>query len=402
MRVQPRSWLTAALLVGFSSAPAWAQVADTFTLNAAYSRQTDSNLFRLPADANVNALIGKSSAAEQIGITSVGFNLNKAYSLQRFELDLNLVDNQYQNFSYLSFTAHNYNAAWRWSVTPRLHGNLTTGQRETLNSFTDYRGFKQRNQRTSTNTRLDAAYELDGNWQVLAGVAKSNQTNQQALVGESDYNTTSSDLGLRFAYASGSALSYVLKKSNGTNANRVLSTAGLSGDDFNQVDHELKLQWVASGKSVANFSAARINRTHPNQARRDYSGLTTAANLNWRLTGKTTLTAGWVRELSSFQSEYSNYTQTDRFSVGPVWQLSPKAAVRLHHEVAQRKDLGSPGGVSATQRSDTTRDTRLSFDWQPHQRLTLSAALQNATRVSSLAGLDYRSNTATFSAQFTY
>ncbi|MDO9165411.1 MAG: putative exosortase B-associated extracellular polysaccharide biosynthesis transporter EpsL, partial [Rhodoferax sp.] len=141
MRRPPRSWLTPTLLIVFSAAPALAQVEDTFKLSAAYSQQTDSNLFRLPADANVTALIGKSSAAEQISITSLGLNVNKAYSLQRFELNLNLIDYQYQNFSYLSFAAHNYSAAWRWALTPRLHGNFTSERKETLNSFSDYQGF---------------------------------------------------------------------------------------------------------------------------------------------------------------------------------------------------------------------------------------------------------------------
>lgn len=402
MPTRSRSWLAAALLVVLGMAAAGARAGDTFTLNAAYSRQTDSNLFRLPASADVNALIGKSGAEEQIGITSAGFSVNKAYSLQQLELNFGLIDYQYQNFSYLSFTAHNYDAAWRWSVTPRLHGNLTTGRSETLNSFTDYQNFTQRNQRTSTRTRLDAAYELGGTWQALAGMAKSSLTNQQALIAEGDYSTTSADLGLRFTYASGSALSYVRKNTNGTYLNRVSSSPGLSDDGFHQVDHELKLQWIASGQSIASLSTARISRTHPHHAQLDYSGWSTAANFNWRLTGKTTLAAGWTRELSSYQSSTAYYTQTDRFSVSPIWQLSPKATVRLHHEVAQRNYLGSPRGVAATQRSDTTHDSRLSFDWQPHQRLTLSAALQGATRTSNLANLDYTSNTATFSAQFTY
>lgn len=402
MQRPPRSWLTPALLVVFSSAPALAQVEDTFKLSAAYSQQTDSNLFRLPAGANVTALTGKPSAAEQISITSLGLSFNKAYSLQRFELNLGLIDYQYQNFSYLSFAAHNYDAAWRWSVTPRLHGNLTTERTETLNSFADYQGFDQRNQRTNTNTRFDAAYELNGSWRLLAGVAQSSQTNQQALVAEGDYNTTSADLGLGFAYASGSSFTYALKNTNGTYLNRVLPSTGLHDDGFHQIDHELKLQWVLSDKSVANLSATHLSRTHPHHAQLNYSGLTTAVDFNWNITGKSALTARWARELSSYQTSNASYRQTDRFSLGPVWQVSPKAAIRLRHEFAKTNYLGSPTGVVTTQRSDTTRDTSLSFDWQPYQSLTLSASLQNASRVSSLAGVDFDSDMATFSAQFTF
>ncbi|MDP2021114.1 MAG: outer membrane beta-barrel protein, partial [Hydrogenophaga sp.] len=169
-----------------------------------------------------------------------------------------------------------------------------------------------------------------------------------------------------------------------------------------QTDNALRLHWVISGNTTADISAAHIQRTHPHYAQRDYSGNNAAASLKWNITGKSTLTAGWVREISSYQTASSNYSQTDRFSLGPIWQVSPKAVVRLRHEVAQRDYLAPPTGQAATRRSDTTRDTSLSFDWQPYQSLILSASLQNASRVSNLAGLDYDSNMATLSAQFTF
>jgi exopolysaccharide biosynthesis operon protein EpsL len=384
------------------AAPAWAMVGDTFTLNAAYTRQTDSNLFRLPAGANVNALIGKSSAAEEIGSTSLGFNLNKAYSLQRLELSVNLINNQYQNFNYLDYTARNYRAAWRWSVTPRLHGSLSTDRQETLNSFADFQGFNQRNQRTSTNTRLDAAYDLYGAWQLVAGVSQSRQANQQAVLGEGDYNSKSADLGLRFAYASGSALSYTVKSTNGSYLNRVLPSSGAVDDGFNQIDQGLNLHWVISGKSGGDASATYINRSYPNFGQLDYSGLTTAVNFNWSITGKSALTAGLSRALSSYQSSNVSYTQTDNFSISPTWQVSPKTTLRLRHQLIQTNYLGSPTGASAVQRRDTNRDTSLSFDWQPYQNLTLSASLQKASRASNVAGVDYDSNMTTLSTQFTF
>lgn len=395
-------WLTPALLLVHGAAPARAQGEDTLKFNAGHTQLSDSNLFRLPASANVSALIGKPSAAEQIGITSLGLRLNKAYSLQRFELDLNLIDYSYQNFSYLSFTARNHDAAWRWRLTPRLHGNLTTDRKETLNSFADYQGYNQRNQRTNTNTRFDAEYELGGAWRVIGGVSQSAQTNLAPLVAVSDYSATSADMGLRYASVSGNSLTYSVKNANGQYLNRVLSSAGLLDDSYHQTDRELKLHWLISGKSTADVSAAYISRTHPHFGQRDYSGVNTGVHLNWNLTAKSALVASWVRELSNGQTSSSNYIQTDRFSLGPIWQVSPKAVLRLRYEVARRDYLGSPAGLVVNPRSDTTHDATLSFDWQPYQHLIFSISLQNARRSSNLAGFDYASNIATLSAQFSY
>lgn len=408
-------WLTPAVLLLCSSAPSWAQTEDvpkiksggaqtedTFKINASETLMTDSNLFRLSDGADLNTLIGRSSAAEKINMTSLGFSLNKAYSLQRFELDLNLIDYRYQNFSYLSFTAKNYSAAWRWSLTPRFTGNFTTDRKETLNSFADFQSFSQRNQRTNTNTRFDGAYEIAGGWAVLGGVSQSAQINQEVVVAEGDYNATSADAGLRYTFTSGSALTYTLKNTSGTYLNRVLSPTSLLDDGYNQLDNELKLHWIISGQSTADLSAAHINRTHPNFGQRDYSGFVAGANVNWSMTAKTVLSAGWMRELSSYQTDSANYSQTDRFSIGPTWQVSPKTLVRLSYQRAQRDYLGTPTGLAASSRSDTLTDTTLSLDWQPYRYLTVITSLQNAKRSSNLDGLDFNSNMATISAKFSY
>ena len=168
--------------------PAMAQEDSGLTLSASYAMQTDSNLFRLPASANVQAQTGKSSAAEQIGVSTLGIGFNTTQSLQKFELDASVVDYRYQNFSYLSFNAINYNAAWRWSITPRFTGSVTVDRKETLNSFSDFNGFNTRNTRIDSNNRLDTVYELDGPWRLVAGVGQTKQSNEKALVAGGDYS----------------------------------------------------------------------------------------------------------------------------------------------------------------------------------------------------------------------
>lgn len=397
-----RSWVAPALLVLCSPVPAWAQDDAPLRLKAGTSLRRDSNLFRLPAGADTVALVGKSSATEQIGVSSLSLAFSRTLSLQRFELSLGLVDSRYQNFNYLSFVARNYNTAWRWSLTPRLRGNLATEHKEFLASFSDFQDITQRNQRSETNTRLDALYEVDGTWRILTGVSEFTQTSQRSLAAQGDYTSRSADLGLSYAFASGSSLTHTLKQTTGKYLGNVRPSQDLVDDGFSQSGHELRLQWAINGNSTADISAAHISRTHPNYSQRDYSGLNTGINVNWRISGKSSLSMGWVRELSSYQSSSASYTRTDRISVGPVWQISPKTAVRMGYAFAVRDYLGSPTGLSTVRRSDTTRDATLSFDWQPSQYFTLSSSLQNASRASSLPGLDYNSSMAVFSAQFNY
>ena len=400
LRRRYRVALAVLLMVG--GVNSLAQSEDTLKLKVDSSLHFDNNLFRLPADTNFEALLGKASAAERIDINSLSLNFSTTLSLQKFELAASLVNYRYQNFSYLNYVAHNYNAAWHWALTPYLRGNLGGQRQETINNFADYQGFSFQNLRTNSNSRLDAAYDLDGSWSVTDGLSRASQTNQLALTAEGDYSEQSGDLGLRYNAGSGSTVSYTVRSANGTYIDRVLSPAGLYDDGFQQMDTELRLHWVLSGKSTADLITSQISRTHPHYAQRDYSGRTAGVNFNWSLSGKSALLASWARELASYQTSTSNYTQTGRLSLGPVWQLSPKAVVRARYEVAQSDYLGSPFGVVATPRSDTTSAASLAFDWQPYQRLTISTSLENASRRSNLAGLDYESKMATVSAQFSY
>ena len=374
---------------------------DPLVITAGYTVQTDSNLFRLPSGANTQTLIGKDSAAEQIGVTTVGFGLNTYQSLQKFEFDLNLVDYNYKNFNYLSFTASNYNAAWRWALTPALTGSFTSSRKETLNSFSDFTSYRQRNQRIDTNTSFNAEYQLDGVWRVLGGVGTTRQANQQAVLAGSDYTSNTANAGVKYAFSSGSSITYLARLGSGTYLNRTVPNAGLFDDNFKQFDNDLRLRWTLGGNSSAEIYLTHVNRTHPTYGQRDYNGFNTGANVDWAISGKTALNVGFSHTLDAYATTNSNYSQTDKISIGPVWQFSPKAALRLRYDWAQRDYLGSPGATASTRR-DTTRDTSVSINWQPYQQLALSAALQGASRGSNQAGLDYDSTQLSFTAQLTY
>ena len=382
---------------------AWAEGAQDLQLRATVGAARDSNLFRLPANANPQALIGRSSTTETVGITTLGLGYNKAYSLQRLELDLSMVKYDYQNFSFLDYTALNYRGALRWSYTPRLRGSLSTSREQTLNSYDDFRGFNVRNERVNTNTRLDGGYELGANWRLLAGLAHSARNNSLQIASESDSRQISVDAGVRYVLASGSSMGYTLRTADGRyTSNRPIPSAGSFDDRFSQTDNELLVTWAISRDTSADFRAGYRSRRHPTYPQRNYDGGTGAATINWAYSPRLGLAAGWTREIGSFETADFNFSQTDRFSIGPVWQASPKAAVRVQLAHAVRDFRGTPTGLVTLQRRDITRDASLSFDWQPYTFLSLSASLQNARRTSSVPGLDYSSNMVNLSAQFTY
>jgi exopolysaccharide biosynthesis operon protein EpsL len=394
--------LLALSLYAVAVAPCRAQDASDFKFNASYTEQSDSNLFRLPESANTTAVLGRSSGAEQTSIATVGMGVHLLQGLQAFDVDIGVVDYRHRNFQYLSFTATNYDASWRWALTPSLSGSLTTERKETLNSFADYQGYNVRNVHLDTSTHLDGVYEVDGLWRILAGVAQSRQTNQQAVTSGDDTSSDSANAGLRYAFASGSTVTYKLIASDGAYNNRALTQSLLLDDRFNQIDHDFRVHLLLGEGTVADANITHIHRSHPTFSQRDYSGFNVAAALNWALSGKSALVLGYAHELGSYATANSNYTQTDRITLGPVWQISSKAQLALRTVWSQVEFLGTPGAIALGQRRDTNRDTTLSFNWQPRQKWMITTALQALSRGSNAPGLDYDSNVVSLSASYTY
>jgi exopolysaccharide biosynthesis operon protein EpsL len=400
--LQTPTRLALALLLAGAYLHASAQSQDPLTFSAAYSVLTDSNLFRLPAGANAQALVGRADASEQIGITTLGVSFKTRQSLQQFEFSASAIDNQYQNFNYLSYTGTNFDAAWRWSFTPRLRGNLTATRKETLNSFADFTGFNQRNVRLDTGSALDAEYELDGPWRLVGGVSNARQANQAAQVAGSDYSNTSANAGVRYAFASGSAITLVTRTNQGSYLNAAIPSASLNDNAYTQQDQDLRLHWVFSGNSTADANLTYSARTHPNYGVRDYDGFNTGLSLNWLLSGKTSVSGGYQHTLGAYTTAASNYSQTDALTLSPVWQFSHKASLRLQSKYEQVQYMGSPTPAPTTARRDTNRELTLSLNWQPYDKLSFATSVGTLSRGSSQAGLDYDSSTLSVTAQLFY
>jgi exopolysaccharide biosynthesis operon protein EpsL len=373
---------------------------DGLKLNAAYSLSHDSNLFRLSDSSDARLLTGRSSSAESIGIASVGLAWTKSYSLQKFDLSFNVVDYRYRNFDYLSFTANNYKADWLWSLTPRLRGLASSERTEVLNSFADFQGLNQRNTRVNLRTRVDGEFELDGVWRLLGGVSRSSQTNEAPVVAGDDTRTTAINGGTRYVFASGSSMSYLYSMAQGRYTKREISP--LLDDRFKQQNHELRLNWLFSGKSSADVSAAYLERRHPHVPVRDFSGLVTRASLQWNWTDKTLLVADFNRELAAYQTNDSNYTQTHRFTLGPVWKITPKVTMRLRHDFSNVDYRGQPSNLPASQRTDKINESQVALDWRPARSLLLSGSLAHSRRSSNQNNLDFRSTQANLTAQLSY
>ena len=377
-------------LLGLFCLSVQADELDTLQFYASENVQRDSNPFRLSDSAP--------SRSDTIAVTTLGFKLNKPVGLQRFEFDANVEDHRYKRFTSLNFTGVNYAAAWRWSFTPALHGNLTSDRREYVDNTADLQNFNQLNRRTARSTLLDAEYEIDGAWRALGGVFERVSTSSQPTF-EGDSKVRGVEVGARRVFSSGTSLAYRFRNGRGDYSD-VLSAA--PAGDFKDREHEVRLDWAPSGKTTVQARLAHFDRAHDGLVARDFSGVVGQADVNWAVTGKTSVLWGAARELGSYQTATSSYYQGYRFFVAPTWRATEKIAVRLRYDHGVRDFRGAAPGFAAIDRQDTTRLASLALEWQAARALKLVGSLQRDKRTSNAPGFDYVSNSVGVLAQLSF
>lgn len=363
---------------------------DTLQFRAGQTWQYDSNIFRLSDTASSQALIGSASPSDHYGVTTLGAKIDKRYGLQRFEVDVSANRYNYKNFSRLDFTALNYAAAWRWSLTPSFYGNLTSDRQEYTDNTADVQRQGQLNRRTDRLTLLDAEYAIDGPWRVLGGVFERSSSNSQATTFEGDSKIRGVEAGVRYVFASDTSLAYRFKQGRGEYPNRLLSAT--SASEFKDREHEVRLAWPITGKTTLQSRLSYFDRAHEGLGARDFSGFIGQLEATWAPTGKTTVNGGLVRELGDYQTNNISYFQGNRFFIAPTWKPTEKTAVKFRYDHGTRNYKGPLPGFVATNRRDTTDLAVLGFEWQVIRAVKLTTSVFSDRRKSNESGADYKSH----------
>ena len=338
---------------------AFADTEDTWNLNAGIMTTHVSNLFFSPQAFE---------SSDQILATTVGLKVNKPAGLQRFVLDASLTDNRFRTNDYLDFVGKNLTGAWLWSLTPRIKGNLSANYNEGLNSFIDYRG-RERNLRTIQVYRFDVEGEIGGGFSAIGGVNYFEQKNSELFIAQRDYQTNAAEFGIKYLTSTESSVTLLGRRSRGEYTQDL---GGLEESGFDQNEAELRVAWVATGKSTLVGRLAYIDRVSDTYAFRDFSGPVGSLDWLWNVDAKLRINVGFRQDLVSYQDFEASYYKAQVFSIAPVWQVFSKTALRASYSRETRDYLGAPVAVLGG-REDTLQQAVGAGDWTP--QLTLIASI---------------------------
>ncbi len=378
-----------AMLVGTAVGCAYGQEKEPerLKLRVGATRTEDSNYLRLPESKAI---------ADQVNSQTLDVSVAFPFGQQRVDIDANLTKSEHQTATRFDFLSQNYSAAWRWSLSPRLLGVLSSKHTESLNSAADSIDPTLRNRNVTNLDTLSLGYLLGGPWHLLAEYSTGTSANEQALLGVSDVRYESYTAGFSYSPSSDRSLSYARRVDSGTNTSVLTGLAG-----YNYTGDVFSATYAFTSNTSLKARLGYLEQHFPLNSSFDFSGVTGGVDATWRITGKTTLTGGWQREITSFQTLDSTYAQTDTFTLAPTWQAGPTLSVGLQFRQGLRDAMGGLNGIASTRR-DRTYDQALTVVWHPRRYVSLRASATQSNRTSTAVDQDYSASAVVLGALFIY
>lgn len=365
------------------------------------SIEHDDNLFRLSSNAPAPRVRGTSSKSDTLYTTYAGIRVDKPYGLQRFQLDVTGVKNNYRTHSYLNFSAVNYRAAWLWAVSPRLTGTLSADRNSELESFTTLQNNSSQNKRTTENRRFTADWWVDGGWHLIGGASwlRSEGDNTASITG--NYTEDTAEGGVRYVSAANNSIAFVQRATRGHYMDRTLNALTMLDTDYDQRESEVRGTYQLAGHSRLDGRLAHKERDYENYSRRDFSGMVGNLSYLWTPTGKLRITALAGRDLLPYLEQTSSYYSSDFVNVTPEWLLTAKTTLRLRLGYYRNDYHGAIVAV-AREREDSIRSAQLGVAWRPLPTVLVDAYVTREHRSSNISGLTYDANIIGVAASGTF
>jgi exopolysaccharide biosynthesis operon protein EpsL len=340
----------------------------------------DNNFFRVPNDV---------ARSEQIRTAYVGLSLDMVYAQQEFQAHIIQRFNRYQNFSYLDFDPLDYDAAWRWHLTPRVSGSVSYAHTQYLNDFADTRNFTQLNIRTSEVGAFTLDAQLSGGWHLLAAIPYNEQKNSQVFTDERSYRELGVTPGLQYVWPSGNSITFNQSFLNGDYLDWTLDPVNQLDTGYRQYVSELLARWQVTGKSRINARLGWAKRVNDNFADRDVSGLVGRFDYIWTPTAKLRLSAGAGRNLGDYETDCSSYRVADVVTLGSRWQTSAKTSLQASLNWGTLDYRGALASCSSPEQRDRTHGAQLGASWAPLRNATIGASISYQHRSSNYPGQNW-------------
>jgi len=384
----------AAAQTGISPAPAIADdllVTNFLHLVVGGSATRDSNLFKTP-----------DATAEEYRTGYIGLRVNKLYSQQRFLVDVTRSTYNYNHLTYLNYKAWDYNAAWQWTLTPRLTGSISADRKESQVPYFDYPGV-ERNIRISENQRVNLDGGLGYGLHLLLGAWRTTQRSTVPFAAQADYRITYGEAGLKYVVSPINTLSFIYRNGRGKYYHRDIDINVDLDNGFRQREYEVQHNAVLTGRSTLTGRLTALERRHDHFSQLDSSGWGGSVDYGWNTSGKLGISLRAQRNLVPSFDVNTTHRVDRALSATPIWQVTSRTTATLFLARTKTDYLGE-GGANATgeQRQDHYSNIDFNLAWASTRYLSLTAGWQQLRRRSNDQQFTFDARIARVGASLTF
>lgn len=342
----------------------------------------ESNALRVPS--------GAGRVSDEVGILGVGFKADKRYGLQRLRADIEANTYRYRSESSMDYSTINYALAWDWSLTPRFHGILSADRKQFREVTTDPVALVNRvGRRTERAEVLEGIYEVGSALRLLGGVSHTEASSTELASYDASPSVDSARVGIGYELPSGTSVFARYRRGDGEYTD---PTPGAATGDFRENEAEVLVKWPVTGKTHLEGRLAHLERNHSFGTQRDFSGMVGSASINWEITGKTRLGAGYHRDLSASGLATGGHVESNRVYIGPTWRATSQITVNARYDRVSRDWKDVPLGSPELGRNEVIQILSAGVDWEPRRWLTVSTYVRGERSKSNLTA-GYRSTT---------
>ncbi|WP_237763327.1 XrtB/PEP-CTERM-associated polysaccharide biosynthesis outer membrane protein EpsL [Thiobacillus denitrificans] len=365
--------------------PAQAKEGDTFRPFVSYTRNYDSNLFRL-AESEY-ALVPQRS--DQYGVLSAGLNMDWQPGRQRIIASASKNQVRFARNTQLDYDGSDYQLKWNWRLGNHWSGQVGATESVTQSSFSDLVGLRINNQITRDNRFASADWQFHPRWNVGLGAAAATLTNSTVQQAPLDYEDQSVSATLGYATPKGSKLRGQMLRVEGEYPHRLPNT--FVDRTYTQTEYNLLGDWNVTGKVVAHAKAGYVKRENDTLAQRDFSGLAGRLSADYFPTGKTALNWALYREIANSDDLNATYQLNTGTSLGAAWRATEKITLRAGATFENRSFQGDTGLVvpGLQQRDEDTLGGSLSMRYAPVRMAIIDVGLLAGRRDSNMTANDY-------------
>ena len=387
-----RSILVAALA---SALPSWALWDDKLEVFAQENITRDSNVFRLPAASDPCVSINSCDKDDTIYTTSLGFLLDVPYSLQRWQVAYTWYDARYRRFEDLDHDGHIARAAWLWSVTPSLTGEVSYEDQKGLASFANIQG-RRPDMVTQRMALANAAWKLVPSWRLHAA-ANWGEARHTGELRVNDIELEALEAGISYVTAQENRLGVAVREEHGRNPNS-LDIGGIAfNNEYEQRSVGIQGRWVVSGLSRFDGRLDYTKREYDRFPERNYSGPTFEVSHTWTPTGKFTMATVAQRNVAPLEDVTASFVLVTGIALRPDWAITEKINLRGDLRYARWEYFGAEPFQQDYEHR--VKSAAVTLMYRPTRRIALSGSLAREERTSSLTNADYKVDTASVEAR---